>query len=279
MREIGKNRSPEDIFPYLPSGISRRDFLKGLLATTAATGITSCETNSGENNVTTGREAKDFGVEPLREFSEFRNFSKVLVLCANEIERLTVIQTLRESSLKRGPRTKFSMIDTRTKIANAVIPTKKIIDKGAGKGNFPSGLEMIKVIVVAQDNPKLAELGNDFGVVQLRGHTADMPSLIQLFKQHHSETSILFMGGCEAVQFMKDLHSPNIAMIAGKMGVQANSAQNTYALMRLIDQARLTESWDEFHAELRMLSGNLRDHTIMPGHPDYYAYASGKKKS
>lgn len=228
-----------------------------------------------------GPELNEYGIENLESIKEFRNLGEgALVICANDVEFKTAVNLLKASGVSEERTRNRSRFDVRKNSANktyeAVVPVKKYEDKDTGPGERPHGTDTIRVVLISIDNPVLQNLGSNYGIVQLRGHTSDMPTLLEKFKTHRADHSILIMGGCEAVQFMKEQHSPQTAIVAGRMGVQANSVQNNFNLLTILDNARIQDSWEELNTKLHQASDNIQNYAIVPGDPQYYAYASGK---
>jgi hypothetical protein len=173
---------------------------------------------------------------------------------------------------------KFSIRQNSNGVAIAEMPIRKHEDKNLPPGQYPSGTKKIKITVVKENGSSLEGLGKNFGMIQLRGHTQNMPSLIEKFKNHRREKTILSMGGCESVQFMENVYDKNTPIIADKMGTPAFTKHNTYMLMMTLDRLDISDSWDELQEEVTKISSRFREQTVMPGNPDYYKYISKEKR-
>lgn len=268
--------------------ISRRKLIKFALGSLAALTVEEAlRRNLFNSNEETSREPENRGrrfrreseVPRLENVDQFKDLGDgVLIICANDDEYRSVISTLEERSQKRVEGMKFAIHQNGDGTATGEMPVRRHEDKGLPPGQYPSGTKKIKITVVKENGNALDNLGKNFGMIQLRGHTQNMPSLLEKFKNHRREKTILSMGGCESVQFMEKVYDKNTPIIADKMGTPAFTKHNTYMLIMTLDRLDISDSWDELQEEVSKISSRFREQTIMPGNPDYYKYVSKEKR-
>lgn len=229
----------------------------------------------GEESV----ERKEGKVEKLLSISEFKDIGDgALVICADSAEYHSVLDFLQQHNDKRARSAKFRDTKSEHGVYSVKIPVKKQSARERPPGDFgPDGPDILSIQVVDQNNVALSDLGNNYGIIQLRGHTGDMPALIEKFQEHRKKRVILSMGGCESVQFMKSIHSSETAIIAQKMGQLGYTAQNSHTFIALLDRLKMANSWEDLYQMLAKNSQRLREESVVPGTEDYYEYASGEK--
>lgn len=258
---------------------NRRRFLKILGATAAGLLIYGGKKAlfDGEESI----ERKEGKVERLLGISEFKDIGDgALVICANPAEYHSVLDFLQKHNDKRARSAKFRDAQSEHGVYSVSIPVKKQSARGRPPGDFgPEGPDIIRVRVVEQNNASLSDLGDNYGIIQLRGHTSDMAGLIDKFQEHRKKRVILSMGGCESVQFMKDIHSPETAIMAQKMGEQGFTSQNSHTFIALLDRLKMANSWEDLYQMLSTNSRRLREESVVPGSADYYEYVSGEKRT
>ena len=187
----------------------------------------------------------------LEEFSRFRP-KKILIYCANQGEKVAVIQTLKDRNQMRKSTAKFKIKDV-----NGI----SIIDDWAVKDS--SGrIEYVKVNIVVQGQT-IPTVSEGYQLITLRGHTQDMMPLFEDTQKYEASKVLYLLGGCESVQFIPQIITTTRAVIADNY--IGESANNTYLLIRVVDLSRKVDTWDSLSRTILSNSDRAQLRTYFPG--------------
>ena len=185
---------------------------------------------------------------PIDDISEFRDIQNVLVYCASEEERSYVMTTLRQKNRQRARGSKMRFL------RNNRLDYDTVIDRG---------VEM-KVVI---DGNHVPDVGG-YQMIQLRGHTNDMQTLMDGARPYKNGHVIVHFGGCNGRNFIEDNAQDDTALFGG-IGTQDGS-MNTYLLLKIPEHMRRSNSWDQFKANLESQSERVRSgELVFPGTANY----------
>jgi hypothetical protein len=222
------------------------------------TGLLSCLVACGDDQpndspVTRPPVTQQNPLPELDSYSEFREVKNVLILTANQGERIAVIDTLKERRSKRKSTAKFSIDPYRGGAFK--IPSFKIKDAA---GNISE-----VTIYIVEQGKRIPEPTGGYQIISLRGHTTDMPVLFNSAKEFEAEHVTYILGGCESTGFVRDYQTERRAIIA-QNGI-GFSAMNTYTLIRWLDQGQKFSTWDALVGNLRRSSQQMTNEVWFPG--------------
>lgn len=191
-----------------------------------------------------------------RQTNPVTNFSddSVLVYCANEQEKNYVLETLKDRNNLRSRILRMNFNSTSEGATKVTLPNL----------TMDGSIKNTEIYIVNSDYKQIPQ--REYDLIQLRGHTNDMLSLFEETKDHQAANVTYLLGGCDSDQFIDSLSRDNVAVIAGQ-GIQ-NGSQNTYMLVRVIDELGKVDSWNQ-------LSGNIKSHSVkardfvFPGEANY----------
>ncbi|NQV12579.1 twin-arginine translocation signal domain-containing protein [Candidatus Uhrbacteria bacterium] len=251
---------------------SRREFLKGMAAAAAGAVVLGegCAVEPTLEGVE-AREEREY-VEPAG-IENFRDLSGgVLIITANEAEETGVMLTLRDRSRKR---------EEREAGAGFTFDKRGVLNRAIGKADILNGDQVESqqvpiVIANAEDwgNEDLQKrIGDEhFAMIQLRGHTDDMPVLYELARDKMSPHATVLFGGCRGAKKIPEYYDPNHPIIADTG--TGESAVNTYILMRVIDEIGTCENWEELYVRLEENADLGSLGIVAPGGPGYEQLAT-----
>jgi len=189
-------------------------------------------------------------IKRVSEYNNFKNIYNVLILCADEGERIGVIQTLKARNSKRSARAKFSVTRNGT-----IYEVNNYKVRGTGSTARRDPVK-IKIIVEGQAIP---QVDGGYQLITLRGHVGDMPRLYEQAKSYQSQNAIYLLGGCTSAIFAATIADSNKAIIADKQ--TGESANNTYLLIQLLDLSLKYDSWSSLKSELSRRSSRFVSQT------------------
>lgn len=234
---------------------SRRDLLRAGAIGLASLGIRSTIDRFPDRHERPDEsEYERLSPAPIEHFQNLR--SGVLVLTANQDEKYGVLDTLRQRNNNRSLETQYQFQETGA-ITKAIAPTSAFD---------------VPVIIVNQDDLSRRvvrrRLSDEaFHLVQLRGHTVDMPDLHAAAEPMMDRHCLVMLGGCRGEQFLNTWYSPERPMLVDSE--EGEAAVNTYLLMRMIDELPQAENWQSLYSNIASNARLDRMDILMPGDPQY----------
>lgn len=210
----------------------------------------------------------EFHAEAPKSLEQFRDLSSgVLILTANDGEQAAVSETLRARNAKRSAAAKFQIARSGP-LLKATTHVRTFEDRDRSRPAQHALREVPVYVVTRDDVDSVRELrGKKFHMVQLRGHTGDMPGLYEEAKAFMAAQSLLVLGGCEGVQFIPEFSTPDHPVIADSH--IGESAVNTYMIVRLIDDIGISTSWQDLHGKIAGNADLGGLGIVMPGSAEY----------
>jgi len=172
--------------------------------------------------------------KPLDSISNFKNIRNVLVVAANQGEKL--------------------MADDQF---GTLLPD---FGRLRSNGVFLYKRGDMNIYLLRQDQ-QIPDL--EYDVIQLRGHTTQMEGLYDVSKNYKSDNAIILLGGSAAGQFVPEMADKNTAVMARDETIN-NGSQNTLMLSYVLNDLNKFETWKGFRDFTRQNSMQAREY-LMPG--------------
>lgn len=214
------------------------------------------------------RGSAEFHAEAPKPLEQFRDLSSgVLILTANDGEQAAVSETLRARNAKRSAAAKFQIARSGS-LLKATTHVRTFADRDRSRPAQHALREVPVYVTTKDDVDGVRDLrGKKFRLVQLRGHTGDMPGLYEEAKDFMADQSLLVLGGCEGVQFIPEFSTPDHPVIADSH--IGESAVNTYMIVRLIDEIGVSSNWEDLHGRIAGQADLGGLGIVMPGSAEY----------
>lgn len=210
------------------------------------------------------------------DISNFHDIKNVLFLCSNRDQYRLVVSAFQTRNHGRGHQEDVSI--QRVQSGRYCVGTYR----GAPTSEDPHRpIKMYIVNAEGQSDQAISarlhslHAPSEFRFVQYRGHTGDMIGLVERGSHFEAANCIRFLGGCEATEFIYDLHRSNKPVIA-QAHIGEASRNNYWGLLILKALNSGVPDWGSLQDRILQDSRTAQDNLEVPGTDAYDKELTGK---